>query len=179
MRKFNTILTALILVLFLIHAILGSFQMLGIGNTVMKTLSWISAGLVGVHMLIGIKLTVDTLRAQKKTETAYFRENLLFWARRVSGFAVMVLLFFHFTAFGYYVGEAYRLRWFDTGRLVTQILLVIALAVHIISNVRPMMIALGIKSLRQWIGDILFVISVLLLFAAVGFIVYYLRWNAV
>lgn len=42
-----------------------------------------------------------------------------------------------------------------------------------------MMIALGIKTLRQWTGDILFVISVLLLFAAAGFIVYYLRWNAV
>ncbi len=179
MRKFNTILTALILVLFLIHAILGSFQMFGIGGTVMKTLSWISAGLAGIHMLIGIKLTLDTLRAQKKAGKAYFRENLLFWARRVSGFAVMALLFFHFTAFGYYVGEAYRLRWFDTGRLVTQILLVITLAVHIISNVRPMMIALGIKTLRQWTGDILFVISVLLLFAAAGFIVYYLRWNAV
>lgn len=179
MRKFNTILTAVIMVLFLIHAVLGSFQMLGVGNTVMKTLSWISAGLAGVHMLIGVKLTVDTLRAQKKSGAAYFRENLLFWARRISGFAVMVLLFFHFTAFGYYAGEAYRLRWFDTGKLITQILLVITLAVHIISNVRPMMIALGIKSLKEWIGDILFVISVLLLFAAAGFIVYYLRWNMV
>lgn len=179
MRKFNSVLTAVIMVLFLIHAVLGSFQMIGVGGTVLKSLSWASAGLAGLHMLIGIKLTADTLRAQKKSGTAYFKENKLFWARRVSGFAVMVLLFFHFTAFGYYSGEAYRLRWFDTGRLVTQILLVIVLAVHIISNVRPMMIALGIKSLKEWTGDILFVISVLLLFAVVGFIVYYLRWNTV
>ncbi len=179
MRKFNTVLTAVIMVLFLIHAILGSFQMLGTGNTVAKWLSWLSAGLVGVHMIIGVKLTADTLRAQKRSGAVYFRENLLFWSRRISGFAVMVLLMFHFTAFGYYVGEAYRLRWFDTGRLVTQILLVLTLAVHIISNVRPMMIALGIKSLKEWAGDILFVLSVILLFAAAGFIVYYLRWNAV
>ena len=179
MRKFNTILTAVIMVLFLIHAILGSFQMLGAGNTVAKWLSWISAGLVGVHLIIGVKLTADTFRAQKRSGSAYFRQNLLFWSRRISGFVVMVLLLFHFTAFGYYAGDAYRLRWFDTGRLITQILLVLSLAVHIISNVRPMMIAMGIRSLKEWIGDILFVLSVILLLAAAGFIVYYIRWNAV
>lgn len=177
MRKFNAVLTAVIMVFFLVHMILGSFQMMGIGGTVASAISWISAGLVGVHMIIGVKLTVDTLRAQKQAGASYFKENKLFWARRISGFAVMVLLFFHFTAFGKYVEGNYRLEFFNTGRLVTQILLVITLAVHIISNVRPMMISFGIRSLKEWIGDILFVLSVLLLFAAAAFVVYYLRWN--
>lgn len=178
MRKFNAVLTAVIMVLFLIHAILGAFQMMGIGNTVLKALSWAAMGLAAVHMIIGVRLTADTLRAQKSSGVSYFRENRLFWARRISGFAVMVLLFFHMSAFGYYADGAYRLQWFNTGRLITQILLVVTLAVHIISNVRPVMISFGIRSLKEWAGDILFVLSVLFVFMAAAFIIYYLRWNA-
>ena len=166
-----------ILVLFLLHAIAGGFQMLGVGNTALKAVSWVTMSLIAIHIIIGIKLTADTLIAQRKAGVAYFKENKLFWVRRLSGFAVMLLLFFHFTAFGYYIGDAYRLRWFTFGKLTTQILLVIALAVHVISNIRPVIISFGIKSLKQWIGDILIVLSALLLFMATAFVVYFLRWN--
>jgi len=177
MRKFNAVLTAVILILFIDHAVFGGLQMLGAGATAAKAVSYLCAGLVAVHIIISTKLTIDTLRAQKKAGAAYFRENMLFWARRVSGFAVMVLLFFHFTAFGYYVDDAYRLQWFDVCKLITQILLVVTLAVHIISNAKPVLISFGIKSLKEHVGEILFVLSALLLFAAAAFIVYYLRWN--
>lgn len=167
----------LILALFLLHAILGSFQMLGIGNTVLKTTAWATMGLIAVHAVIGVKLTADTLRVQQKAGVAYLKENQVFWARRISGFVIMILIFFHLTTFGYTTNGAYRLRWFDAGKLVTQLLLVAAVAAHVTANVKPMMISLGIKSLKQWVGDILFVLSVLLLFMAAAFIVYYLRWN--
>ena len=100
MRRFNAILTAAILLLLLVHAILGSFQLLGVGDTAVKGIAWTAAGLILLHTAIGVKYTADTLRVRKKTGAGYVRENKLFWARRVSGFAVMVLLFFHFTAFG-------------------------------------------------------------------------------
>ena len=179
MRKFNAILTAAILVLFLVHAILGGFQLLGVGSTAVKAVAWVDAVLILIHTAIGVKLTVDTLKVQKQTGVGYFRHNLLFWARRISGIAVMVLLFFHLTAFGSASGAAYRLQWFDTAKLITQLLLVLALALHIISNVRPMLISFGIRSLRERVGDILFILSVLLLFMAVAFIVYFLRWNTI
>ena len=135
-------------------------------------------GLIAVHTVIGIRLTADTLRVRKKTGVGYFRENTLFWARRVSGFAVMVLLVFHITAFGDRSGALYRLQWFDTAKLVTQLLLTGTLALHILSNVKPVLISFGVRSLKERAGDILFILSVLLLFMAAAFIVYYIRWNS-
>ena len=178
MRKLNAVLTAAIMLLFLVHAILGGFQLLGVGSTAVKALAWICVALIAAHTVIGIRLTADTLRVRKKTGVGYFRENTLFWARRISGFAVMVLLVFHITAFGDNSGAQYRLRWLDTANLVTQLLLIASLALHILSNVRPMLISFGIRSLRERTGDILFILSVVMIFLASAFIVYYLRWNS-
>ena len=178
MRKGNAILTAAILVLFLVHAILGGFQLLGVGNTAVKALAWVCIGLIAAHIVISAKFTADTLKVWKSTGVSYFRENRLFWARRVSGLAVMVLLVFHITAFGDSSGAAYRLQWFDTAKLATQLLLVASLALHIITNVKPMMISFGIRGLRARAGDIAFILSAVLLFMAAAFIVYYIRWNS-
>ncbi len=177
MRKINGILSGLILVLFLIHGILGGFQLIGAGNVISKGLSHTMMTLVLIHVVIGIRLTVDAVRVQKKTGAGYFRRNLVYWARRISGIAIMVLIFFHMTAFADNSGDAYRLVWFDRARLITQLLLVASVAVHVITNVRPMLITFGIRGLRRWAADILFVLSVVLLFMAAAFIVYYLRWN--
>jgi len=178
MRKLNAVLTAVVMILFLAHAILGGFQLLGVGSTAVKALAWSCVALIVAHTVIGIKLTADTLRVRKKTGVGYFRENTLFWARRISGFAVMVLLVFHLTAFGDRSGTQYRLQWFDTAKLVTQLLLTGTLALHILSNVKPMLISFGVRSLKERAGDILFILSVLLLFMAAAFIVYYIRWNS-
>ncbi|MBR1497311.1 MAG: pilus assembly protein PilX [Oscillospiraceae bacterium] len=179
MRKCNAILTAAILLLFLLHAILGSFQLAGLGGTAAKPVAWAAAVLILVHTGIGVKFTADTLRVWKKTGVSYFRENRLFWARRISGFAVMALLLFHFTAFGDSGGAAYRLKYFGRGRLAAQLLLVAAIALHVLTNVKPMLISFGVRSLKPRAGDILFVLSVLLLFFTAAFVVYYLRWNQI
>ena len=42
MRKWNSLLTVLIFLLFLLHAVFGSLQMLGVGKTVWKSLAWVS-----------------------------------------------------------------------------------------------------------------------------------------
>ena len=178
MRKWNAVLTGAILALFLVHAILGGFQLLGVGSTAVKVVAWIAVGLIAVHAGLGVKLTVDTLKVRKRTGVGYFRQNTLFWARRISGVAVMILLAFHLTAFGDNSGAQYRLQWFDTAKLVTQLLLIASLALHILSNVRPMLISFGIRSLRERTGDILFILSAVMIFLAAAFIVYYLRWNS-
>ncbi len=179
MRRFNAILTAVILLLFLLHAILGSFQLIGVGNTAVKAAAWVAAVLILIHAVIGVKYTVDTLRVWRKTGVSYFRENRLFWARRVSGFAVMVLLFFHFTAFGENSGSVYRLKYFGTAELSVQVLLAAAIALHVLTNVKPMLISFGIRGLKARAADLLLVLSVLILFFAAAFIVYYLRWNRI
>ncbi len=177
MRKLNAILSMAILLLFIVHAVFGSLQLAGLSGLMLKPLGWLLLVLVGLHMLIGIKLTVDSLQVWKRTGVAYFKENKLFWARRLSGFAIMLLIGFHLTAFGQTDAGVYRLQWFSGFKLATQLLLVLAIAVHVITNVRPMLISFGVKSLRQWVGDILFVLSLLLVLMAAAFIIYYLRWN--
>lgn len=178
MRKFNAILTAAILLLFILHGVLGAFQMLGLGSVTMRVMAWTLAALILAHTVLGVKLTWDSLRVWRRTGAPYFRENRLFWARRISGLAVMLMLLFHVMAFSYTTAEGvFRLRWFDGFKLATQLLLVASIAVHVITNVKPMLIAFGIRSLRPRAQDILFVLSVLLCLMAAAFIVYYIRWN--
>ena len=177
MRKWNGILSAVILVLFLVHGILGGFQLLGAGNIISKVLARGMVLLIGIHVVIGIVLTVQTLKIQKRTGVPYFRKNRLFWARRLSGFVIMILLFFHVTAFSDSSAAVFRLIPFGKTKLIAQILLVAAIAIHVISNAKPLLITFGIRHLREKAGDILFVMTVILLFMAAAFIVYYLRWN--
>lgn len=177
MRKWNTIISLTALVLLLLHGILGSFQLIGAGSTSVKVLAWIAVVLIAIHAVLGVKFTADSLRVWKKTGTGYFRENRLFWARRISGFATLIFLLFHVTAFSAGGEVAYRLQWFTQAKLVLQLLLASSLALHIITNIRPLMLSLGVRGGRRWMGDALFVLAVLLLFMAAAFVVYYLRWN--
>ena len=71
MRKCNAILSMGIVVLFLIHAIAGGFQLAGVfsgGSQVLKVLAWVMAILILIHTVIGCKLTADTLKACKSRE---------------------------------------------------------------------------------------------------------------
>ncbi len=178
MRKWNAILTLLILVLFLIHAIAGGFQLFGLSQTALKAVGRACMILILVHAGIGVKLTADSLVVWKKTGVGYFRENKLFWLRRISGFAILVFLALHLLAFhGTGTGSGYRLPWFTAGKLVSQILLILSIAVHGISNMRPSMLSLGAAGWRRWAVDILLVLAVLLFFLGAAFVIYYLRWN--
>ena len=178
MRRINAILTVFILALFLLHAIAGGFELLGLGQTALKAAGWTCMGLILVHACIGLKLTADSLRVWKRTGVGYFRENRMFWLRRISGFSVLVFLVLHLLAFhGTGSGGSYRLPWFTAGKLVCQILLVLSIGIHGISNLRPSMLSLGAAGWRRWAVDILIVLALLLLFMGMAFVIYYLRWN--
>ena len=180
MRKINAILGMVIFALFLLHIIIGSLQLSGLipgGNIVMKAGSWLLIAAVGVHTVIGIKLTVDTLTAIKKSGASYFSENKLFWIRRISGLAVMFFIAAHIMLFmGHGSGGAFRLNVFDLLQLIMSILLVISVLVHIVTNIRPLMIALGSRGAKEFIADMAVICSVLLLVSGAAFVVYYVRW---
>jgi succinate dehydrogenase/fumarate reductase cytochrome b subunit len=168
------------LALFLLHIIVGSLQLFGLmpgGNAVMQALAWVLVSTVCVHIVIGIKLTIDTLSAMKRSGAGYFKENKLFWARRISGFAVMLFMVSHIFVFmGSSSGGAFRLNLFDVPQLVCSVLFVLSLLLHIITNIRPLMTALGAGKARHFIEDSVFVISVLLLASGAAFAVYFVRW---
>lgn len=180
MRRVNAWVSLAIIILFLIHAIAGGYQMAGIlagGNTVLTVLAWILVGLVCLHAVIGIMLTVQTVRATRQAGKSYPKENVLFIVRRVSGFAILVFAAAHIIIFyGNSKSGVYRLNLFEGPQLVLSICLVISIAVHLLCNIRPLFIGLGLgdKARRK---DVIIVLAVILIFCAVMFFVYYYRWN--
>lgn len=183
MRKVNAIVTAAMMALILVHIVWGGLQLLGLaagGNPVFIGLARLLLALLAVHIVIGVKLTADTVIACKKAGVSYWKENRLFWIRRLSGFALMIFLCFHIAVFsGVNAGAGDYLRYFGAWRLATQLLMVLSLAVHLLTNIPPLRIALGIKDSGNLRTDLLFVFSVLLLLAGVAFAVYFIRWQMI
>ena len=179
-RKINAILGTAMIVLFLAHMIMGGLQLAGImpgGNSLMKIGAVLLFVLTMVHTVIGVILTAATLKARKKSGAGYFRENRLFWVRRISGFALMLFLVSHIMIFsGRTNGEVFRLNLFDIPQLISSLLFVASLLVHIVTNIRPLMLALGAGRAKDFLADCAFVLSVLLLAAGAAFVIYYFRW---
>ena len=176
MRRLNGILAFTAIILFVVHGVMSSLLMMDVTEVVVKALPHAVVAIVGVHALISLGYTIRALCVARRTHAPYFRENRLFWARRISGFAVLCLLAFHMFAFTVNNG-AFRLIPFDTVRFVMQLLFLLSVAVHVISNVKPVLISLGARKLRQKSGTILFFVSAGLLVMTIGFIVYYVRWQ--
>lgn len=180
MRKFNAILSMAVLALFLFHVIAGSFQLFGAsagGSVIMKAGAFLMLGAVVLHAVIGIKLTVDTFAAMKKSGKGYLRENKLFWIRRISGFAIMLFIASHVIIFLGSGDGAFRLNLFDVPQLVSSLLLVLSVLVHVVTNIRPLMLALGARSIGEFITDAAFILSLLLLVSGAAFVVYFIRWS--
>lgn len=178
MRRFNACLSTLILGLFVAHGLCSALALTGAATTAARALSHTLMTLVALHVALGCALTVRAVRVWRETGAPYFRRNALFWGRRLSGLTIMVLIVFHMTAFGSWNDGVMTLAPFTTARLVAQLLLVASLALHIIANVRPMLIALGVKRLKPRAGDLIFIVAAALLLFAGVFIVYYLRQGA-
>ena len=177
MRKINTILSVLLLVIFMLHGLMGSFMLLGIGSSAGKILAWVGVAVLAAHTVIGVILTIKTLKIFKNAGNSYLKQNAVFWARRASGLAILILMFFHIGLFGGVQDGIYILFPFTTVKLITQLLLVAALFIHLFINIRPLLISLGIISYKERRGDIYLILSVLLLFSAGAVIIYYIGWH--
>lgn len=181
MRKINAVLGIALTVLLLIHGISGAFQLLDViagGNTIRKVLSWLMAAVLFLHVIIGVILTIRTLKTEKKSKwVGYPAENRLFWLRRISGFSILVFAVYHVVLFTGPAGKVFRLSMFGAFQLAGSLLLVLSVAVHLLSNIRPLMISFGAVKSRKFLIDFLLVLSVVLLLFSFAFIVYYLRWN--
>ena len=177
MRKWNTILSVLMLLIFMIHGIMGSFMLNGVGSSAGKILAWIGVGILAVHTVMGTVLTVQSLRAAKQSGKMYLKQNAIFWARRASGMAILILLFFHIGLFGKVQNGTYILFPFTTVKMVTQLLFVAAIFIHVFINIRPLLVSLGIISYKERRGDIYLILSALLLFIAGSVIFYYIGWQ--
>ena len=179
MRKLNTILSVLLLFICLLHGLMGSFMLLGISSGAGKFLAWI-----GVGILLSVEFSAgpgspECLCGQQKPKDGVRRQNALFWARRTSGLAILLMLFFHIGVFGRVQDGVYILFPFTTVRLLTQLLLVASVFVHLLLNLRPLLVSLGIVRDKEQRGDLYLILSILVLFAAGSIILYYIGWNNV
>lgn len=183
MRRINAFVTAGIMVLFLLHLFWGFFIMLGAvsgGSTLFSVCSYLLCALIVVHLVIGCKLTWDTLTAIRKSGVSYPGQNRLFWIRRISGYALVIFMGIHVWLFqGQNIDGVFRLQHFDLPALITQLLMVASLAVHLLTNIRPLKIAFGIEDGKNYKTDVLIALSAALLLSAIGFVLYLMRWQAV
>jgi hypothetical protein len=179
-RKINAVVSAGLVALLLVHGIAGGFQLSGIipgGSQLLKVLAWIMMALLAVHTAIGVILTVKTIASSSRAGAAYVKENMLFWIRRLSGFALAILLLLHLLVFVQSGTGVFRLHDFGMQELFGQILLLVSLTIHLLCNVKPLAIALGLHCGKGYGRDILLILSVVMAFCAFAFVVYYLRWN--
>ena len=178
MRRLNLFLVFGMLVTFLIHGIFGALEIAGANADAQKAVAWICLVFVAAHIVVTTVLTVRTLRARRLSGAGYFKDNLLFWIRRISGFSILIPLVLHLMIFRAGNAEAYRLQAFTVGRMVSQILFIATIALHVLTNIKPLMIALGLKGRRAYALDAMLILSVLLLLFAAAFAIYYVRWAA-
>lgn len=178
MRRINLFLVIGILVTFVLHALMGSFKLLGAEANTMTVMARICITLVGAHVVLTTVLTVQTLLTIHRSGKGYFKKNLMFWARRISGFALLIPLVMHVLIFRGTGDEAYRLVFFHSGRMISQLLMAATLALHVLINIKPLFTGLGAKHPRILSADVCFVLAVILLLASAAFCVYYLRWMA-
>lgn len=179
MRRANAWVSLAIVALLLVHAIAGGYQLAGVipgGNATLTGLAYVLVALVAVHVVLGTILTVRSLRTSG-SGTRYARENAGFIVRRVSGFLILVFLVAHVLVFsGSTSSGSYRLNLFEGPQLALSIGLVASIAVHLVCNVRPLFLSLGLDQ-RERRRDVAIVLGAVLAFAAAMFVVYYLRWN--
>ena len=165
MRKINTILVLIILLLLTDHAIFGSLHSLGTGASVLRPMAHTMFGLVFIHALISLAVTVKAEKAGIVTGTRYNKENREFWNRRVTGVLILILGMTHaFLMMRNEMGVpriAFAPRIFE----FTTPLLICMIYLHILTNIRPLLISLGIKNIDKKEKIIKVILTVIMAFA--------------
>ena len=91
MRKWNNILARVIVVLFLLHALMGSLMLLGLSNISFKPLSWLLFAAVIAHGVLGVLATVQ---AVKSGQNAFFLKEFTF-GRMAAQLLLILSIFIH------------------------------------------------------------------------------------
>lgn len=177
MRKWNNILARFIIILFLLHALMGSLMLLGMSNISVKPLSWLLFIAVFVHGVLGVLATVQAVKSGKKSGKWYLRKNAAYWTKRFSGFAILILLGFHISAYTTTIGDAFFLKEFTVGRMTAQLLLIISIFIHLSVSVKSMLIAKGVTKFKERTVDWMMVLSLLMLFFAAAVVIYFIQWQ--
>ena len=177
MRKWNNILARVIIVLFLLHALMGSLMLLGLSNISFKPLSWLLFAAVIAHGILGILATVQAVKSGQNSGKWYVRQNAAYWTKRFSGLAILILLCFHISAYTTTVGGAFFLKEFTFGRMAAQLLLILSIFIHLAVSVKSTLIAKGVVKFKERTVDWMMVLSLMMLFFAAAVVIYFIQWQ--
>ena len=168
MRKFNVILVLIIMFLLLDHAFFGNLHMLGFDVSVFGPFALVMVGLVLLHTIISMLVTIRAEKAGMKTHARYQKENQEFWLRRSSGMGILVFALIH--AYSMLPSKqgppniAFMPKIFE---LATP-LMILCIALHIYVNIKPLLIAVGNKHYKTWEKVLK---GIVIVFFAIAFIV--------
>ena len=177
MRKWNNILARVMIVLFLLHALMGSLMLLGLSNISFKPLSWLLFAAVIAHGILGILATVQAVKSGQNSGKWYVRQNAAYWTKRFSGLAILILLCFHISAYTTTVGGAFFLKEFTFGRMAAQLLLILSIFIHLAVSVKSTLIAKGVVKFKERTVDWMMVLSLMMLFFAAAVVIYFIQWQ--
>lgn len=165
MRKFNTILVLLILILLLDHVVFGGLYFFGVVPGVFKPVAFAMLALVVLHAIISMIVTIRAEKAGFQTKARYNAENRDFWLRRASGIAILILAILHAFMMSKDKNGVARLASMPKPLRLATPLLVFAVYLHLMSNVRPLLISMGVRKIDRKEIIIKVILSIVALFA--------------
>ena len=118
---------------------------------------------------------MERVKTAKKTGRWFFKENAAFWTKRISGIAIVLLLGFHITAYTTSVNGKFFLQEFTTGKMATQILLILSIFIHLMVSIKSMLIAKGMIKFKERTIDWMLVLSIMTIFFTIAVIAYYIQ----
>lgn len=180
MRKCNSIVSIVLVILLLIHLFIGAFVMLDIisfSPAWKKVLSVAMVVLLLAHIVMGTILTIKSIRITNKSSKKYLGLNKKFWISRISAFLIIILGVYHIYFFMNKGNQGIRLKTFEEFQLLASIVFVLAILVHIITNIKSTIISLGIEKVRKFSTNMGVVLLIVFIGALVAFVWYYIRWN--
>lgn len=172
LEKINGIIAIFLIIIILIHSIVGAYILLKLGYVNLNTLSWIGFYLCIIHAIMGIILTIPTIKSSYYSKKLYFKENSLFWIRRISGYGLLILLFLHYGLWGSYVNGNYVFFPFTAYSLIIELSFVLLFCIHLITNIQPLFLSFGIikhKKIKKVSIWILIVLSIIFLLTTVTY----------
>ena len=113
-----------------------------------------------------------------KTKARYNKENRQFWNRRVSGMFIIVLAFMHAFLMSKNAQGVPRMASAPKPLRMATPLLIIAVFAHLKSNVRPLLIAMGVRNIdkKEKIANIiLFIVFIFALSGSIYTVISHIR----
>ena len=148
MRKTNMVFSISMILLLLVHSVIGVLTLTGAvagGLVLSKIISLAFLTVFSVHVVLSTMLTARSVVYIKHSGASYFRENRMFWVRRISGLAILPFILQHFWMFSPEFTEEGILivPGFDHLNLAVSVLLAVCVIIHAASNIRSLCISMG------------------------------------